>query len=251
VEKFKREDFLTKKFILTSYPMPKHQPKGELRWSIKYNKFVRDPPKNNAAASGNNQEEEETPMPLRVMEVAFFANHTFTTLGGLGEMVLRGKWDVIGQQKDQFWMQVWRFGFGRSAPGSTYSEGLGLSHTDEKAYWGSIAYEQVETTNNKQEKDGENSMTANLDSSSSSTSSGDVNEGTDEEESRIEVRGSVLDGWGLEPEPVAKFIMREITEAELYEDEDEDDEDEDTDVTYLEDDDAEPDGLLDWSDSFQ
>jgi hypothetical protein len=55
------------------------------------------------------------------MELEFFSNHTFATVAGLGEgTVLRGKWDVIGSKRDQLWMQVWRFGFGRSVSGSVY-----------------------------------------------------------------------------------------------------------------------------------
>ena len=39
-EKFSESDFYNKTFLLTSHPMPKFQPKGNVRWSIKYNKFV-------------------------------------------------------------------------------------------------------------------------------------------------------------------------------------------------------------------
>ena len=56
---------------------------------------------------------------MQVMEVELFRNHTFTTVAGLGStVVLRGRWDIIGQDKDQIWLQVWRFGFGRSVSGS-------------------------------------------------------------------------------------------------------------------------------------
>jgi hypothetical protein len=57
---------------------------------------------------------------IRVMEVKFFANNTFATTGGLGEAILRGKFDIIGQDRDQLWMQIWRFGFGRSVSGSVF-----------------------------------------------------------------------------------------------------------------------------------
>ena len=57
---------------------------------------------------------------IRVMEVKFFANNTFATVAGLGGNILRGKFDIIGQDRDQLWMQVWRFGFGRSVSGSVY-----------------------------------------------------------------------------------------------------------------------------------
>jgi len=39
-EKFSESDFYNKTFLLTSHPIPKFQPKGNVRWSIKYNKFV-------------------------------------------------------------------------------------------------------------------------------------------------------------------------------------------------------------------
>ena len=56
---------------------------------------------------------------MQVIEVELFKNHKFTTVAGLGNSVtLRGRWDIIGQDKDQIWLQVWRFGFGRSVSGS-------------------------------------------------------------------------------------------------------------------------------------
>lgn len=65
--------------------------------------------------------EAEMPVPIRTMELELFSNMTFSTFAGFGSAkVLRGKWSVIGAEKDQFWMQVFRFGFGRSVSGSTY-----------------------------------------------------------------------------------------------------------------------------------
>jgi hypothetical protein len=40
VEKFRNVDFHNKKFFLTSSPIEPRRPKGNLRWSIKYNKYV-------------------------------------------------------------------------------------------------------------------------------------------------------------------------------------------------------------------
>ena len=57
---------------------------------------------------------------IRVMEVKFFANNTFATVAGLGDSILRGKYNIIGEKRDQLWMQVLRFGFGRSVSGSVY-----------------------------------------------------------------------------------------------------------------------------------
>jgi hypothetical protein len=39
-ELFREKDFYGKKFWLTSHPLSSHQPKGKMRWSIKYNKYV-------------------------------------------------------------------------------------------------------------------------------------------------------------------------------------------------------------------
>ena len=137
VEKFRRDDFDNKRFFLTSHPL-EHKPKKRLRWSIKYNKFVgtfercvsyctvfdshsysmllEDAPRKKSQPN-----EDVTMTSIRVMEVEFFSNHTFATVAGLGEgTVLRGKWDIIGNKRDQLWMQVWRFGFGRSVSGSVY-----------------------------------------------------------------------------------------------------------------------------------
>jgi len=63
-----------------------------------------------------------------------FENNTFATTCGLGmtsreekdedapdnSIVLRGKYHIIGENRDQLWMQILRFGFGRSVSGSVY-----------------------------------------------------------------------------------------------------------------------------------
>lgn len=78
-----------------------------------------DPPSRKARKQA--EEDENRPANIRVMEVMFFANNTFATVGGLGEaMVLRGKYHIVGTARDQLWMQVWRFGFGRSVSGSVF-----------------------------------------------------------------------------------------------------------------------------------
>lgn len=75
-----------------------------------------DAPRKKAAS-----QEDTSATSIHAMELEFFSNHTFATVAGLGEgTVLRGKWDVIGNKRDQLWMQVWRFGFGRSVSGSVY-----------------------------------------------------------------------------------------------------------------------------------
>jgi hypothetical protein len=77
-----------------------------------------DPPSKRAKKEA--EEAENRPVNIRVMEVQFFSNNTFATVGGLGEAILRGKFHIIGNDRDQLWMQVLRFGFGRSVSGSVY-----------------------------------------------------------------------------------------------------------------------------------
>ena len=77
-----------------------------------------DPPSKKASKEA--EEEQNRFVNIRVMEVQFFANNTFATVGGLGESILRGKYHIVGQDRDHLWMQVWRFGFGRAVSGSVY-----------------------------------------------------------------------------------------------------------------------------------
>jgi hypothetical protein len=210
---YERADFYNKTFLLTSSPIPPRPPSssssaGEKRWSIKYNKFVQDPPSSSSSNKKIHRDDTEDTSKqsanIRVMEVAFYQNNTFCSIAGLGESaILRGKFDVIGPDKDQIWFQIARFGFGRSVSGSVYSEGRMLSHEDAKAYWGTI-HRMDET----------------------------------DPSSRLEIRGSVLLGWELEPLPVARFIMRETetggTELTILDDEDEDDDDDEEEEKSIE-----------------
>jgi len=168
------------------------------------------------------------------MEVAFHKNNTFSTTAGLGgAAILRGKFDVIGSEKDQLWMQVIRFGFGRSVSGSVYSEGVALSHEDAKAYWGTI-----KTPADEETKD---SKTTIPEESSESDSEG--------KPKRLEVTGSVLDGWGLEPIPVARFILKEVmNDVEEDEEEEEEDFEAKSEEIAKMDPGIDNDGIIDWSD---
>jgi hypothetical protein len=208
VERFQRRDFYNKTFLLTSHPLKQQQIQTKKSskntyWSDEHKQFV----------SGKDSKRSSSSMAnIRVMQVAFHANNTFSTVAGLGESaILRGKFDVIGEEKNQLWMQVMRFGFGRSVSGSVYSEGRMLTHEDAKTYWGSIKLqdETIETTKSKELNKNNNNH-------------------SNEPTSRLEVEGSVLVGWGLEPLPVARFIMRETTDKlhTAMEDEDDDDEEE-------------------------
>jgi hypothetical protein len=121
-EKFTESDFYNKTFLLTSHPLKTQAPKGSKRWSIKYNKFVgtfqtavsqnfpkivyatkltfsktnrtslythllhlvfceEDPP---PKSKNTKKEDQNRPIPtVNVLEVKFFKNNTFATVGGM------------------------------------------------------------------------------------------------------------------------------------------------------------------------
>lgn len=238
VEKFQRSDFYNKTFFLTAHPIgyrPSNPPSGDLRWSIKYNSFVQDPPSRKASTVAQDAAMQlMNATGIRVLQLAFHCNNTFSTTAGLGNSaILRGKFDVIGTDRDHLWMQVIRFGFGRSVSGSVYSEGPMLSHEDAKAYWGVIR-RQID---NKSDVNNNTNIEDAIDTRSCCSHERKKNSLSLSEVQAplMEVEGSVLDGWGLEPMPVAKFIMRETTtvsadcnidDEDMEEDDDPDDEDE-------------------------
>jgi len=227
IEKFTNKDFHNKRFTLTSQPLSEKKRKTNKR-DISYKKRMEEEEK----------ERNRLVMNIRVMEVMFFANNTFTTVAGLGgNTILRGRYDVIGKEKDQIWMQVRRFGFGRSVSGSVYSEGLGLSHEEEKSYRGEISFE--DDNNNNEGEQQEQSLEGKIDIKKKALKDNDNNVDTTSSK-RIQAEGSVILGFGLEPQPVAKFIMREVKNEELeYDDEEEDDDDDDVPI------------VDDWSNAFQ
>jgi hypothetical protein len=220
VEKFHRENFYNKSFWLTSHPIGQqnNRPKGEKRWSIKYNKYVYDAPRaKSSSQSKQDVEKDNRGTNIRVMQVHFYPNGTFSTLAGLGDStILRGKYDVVGQDRDQLWMQIWRFGFGRDVSGSTYSEGRMLNQDDAKMYWGRIEEDAERISAVEEELDGE------------------VGQKMDSKRKRLLVQGSVLVGSGLEPLPVGRFILREMEDESMlrddsYQDDDDDHDDDDQD----------------------
>ncbi len=157
---------------------------------------------------------------IRVLEVKFFANNTFATIGGMGgSAILRGRFSVIGREKDHIWMQVIRFGFGRSVSGSVFSEGKSLTKDDEKAYWGKIEYDD----------NGDDKTSEDMESNQSSMIS-EPNEAEKDTDRKLIVKGSVLFGYGLEPLPVGQFVLTQTNHMVLDDEDDEDeDEEEDTD----------------------
>jgi hypothetical protein len=83
------------------------------------------------------------PFDIRAMAIQFFANNTFQAAGI--NKILRGRFGILSATKedsatdyDELWLQVSLFGAGRSAPGSVYSEGIGLTHDDKRTYIGEI-----------------------------------------------------------------------------------------------------------------
>lgn len=216
-EKFSVSDFYNKTFLLTSQPIPKFQPKGKIRWSIKYNKFVEDPPPKSKKQKDEDIMMDQPVHNIRVLEVKFFSNNTFATIGGMGGSdVLRGRFSIIGEKKDRIWMQVLRFGFGRSVSGSVFSEGKSITKDDEKAYWGKIEYDGNNSIENERKSEDKEPK---MDDSGSK----------EESDRRLIVRGSVIFGYGLEPLPVGLFVLTETNSLEAHNSDDEDDEDEDED----------------------
>jgi hypothetical protein len=53
IEKFRTKDFHGKRFLLTSHPLGERRPKGNIRWSIKYNRYVGKSLKRQESKSSN------------------------------------------------------------------------------------------------------------------------------------------------------------------------------------------------------
>jgi hypothetical protein len=116
-------------------------------------------------------------------------------------------------------MQIWRFGFGRSVSGSVYSEGTYLTKDDEKSYWGRIKYvpdkkiaDEIYSTGTAETPPGTNEAVENP--------------------KLLLVKGSVIFGYGLEPQPVGHFILTETESVSTIEEESDteiDDDDNETD----------------------
>ena len=237
IEKYRKSDFYNKTFLLSSHPIvPKTKPSKNKQSPLSSSEQEPWSPKSYRQSLQQQNQPSDTAspgIPIRVMQLQFHANNTFSTIAGLGDnTVLRGKFDVIGQDRDQLWMQIWRFGFGRSVSGSVFSEGRHLTHEDAKTYWGTI---QPESNLGKISKMNGTAMSQTPmnatamempDEDNRNDDSSDTREG-----SRFEVKGSVLVGWGLEPLPVARFLMREVVQKDddtlLQEEEEEDGEEDD------------------------
>lgn len=134
----------------------------------------------------------DQPADIRAMPMQFFQNNTFCCRGI--NKLLRGRFAV--QNGDELVFEVSLFGAGRSAPGSVYSEGLGLSHEDKRNYLGQIVLDE-----------------------------------NDDGVGSLRVQGTVTFGSDLgsdaRPEPVGDFILREMKATP--------DQDDATDDDYLDD----------------
>jgi hypothetical protein len=118
VELFRKKDLEGKRFYLTTFPLRRRRKKFEY-WSKEDNCYKTGEYEPTAAEKA--EEELEPGKNMQVVAVQLFQNNTFSTLHGLGNStVLRGKWSIIGEKRDQLWMMVHRFGWGRSVSGSTF-----------------------------------------------------------------------------------------------------------------------------------
>jgi hypothetical protein len=128
---YRTSDFCGGTFFLTIEPLPQRLTTRQQPW----HRDDRTP--------------EQLAVDIRAMPIEFYANNTFQAWGI--NKILRGRFGVLApseQQPDstqpQLWFQVSLFGAGRSAPGSVYSEGLGLVHEDKRLYIGEITESTVQ-----------------------------------------------------------------------------------------------------------
>ena len=118
LELFRKKDLEGKRFYLSTFPIPKRRKKFEY-WSKEENCYKTGEYEPTAAEKA--EEELQPGENMQVVAVQLFSNNTFSTLYGLGNStVFRGKWSIIGEKRDQLWMMVHRFGWGRSVSGSTF-----------------------------------------------------------------------------------------------------------------------------------
>ena len=121
---FRRLDFHNRSFYLTTAPHPVNPTFAEL--DMHY-------------------DEAKATLDVRVIPITFHANNTFTAIGV--DKILRGRYDIAGENGDSLFFRVSLFGFGRSLSGSIYSEGRLLSQDDRRAYRGMIqSYEHKNQT---------------------------------------------------------------------------------------------------------
>lgn len=108
---------------------------------------------------------------------------------------------------------------------TTHSEGRLLDKNDERSYWGTITKAYL---CKKDDDDDDDEDTEDQDKEQELTSK-DINIDIDMDgeitcevvQTYLEIRGSVIFGWGLEPEPIGRFTMVESTTMSNDSDEEE------------------------------
>jgi hypothetical protein len=178
--------FVLVQSIATRSILPEYSPVSSLRPKYKISSFVDKPfllivePINGRIGKDETgkakAEDDARPYDLRTMRVQFHGNSTFQAFAP--NKILRGRFSLQQSiEGEHLQFQVSLFGAGRSAPGSVYSEGRGLSHDDERYYTGIILEDTA---------------------------------------SRLHVKGIVLFGSDLgsdaRPEPVGRFQLMEASE---------------------------------------
>ena len=206
--RFQPEDFYGKKFLLTSEPIQMKRAKPKLKWSKRAGGYVKE---KDAGVSIVDQQ----PFDLRVMPIEFFKNNTFQAIGS--GKILRGRFGLEGSAQDKLWFAVSLFGAGRSAPGSVFSEGPGLTHEDERSYFGDIELWERSKANNE----GEDESGATC-----------IDEESKSLDRAIFVEGAITVGQDMGTDtraiPVARFTMREVIGSERSSNVDEDYRDEES-----------------------
>lgn len=132
------------------------------------------------------------------------------------------------------------------------SEGKSLTDDDDKTYWGEISYMENEHVQDKDGSEENGSTETTMDKDSPAAAAVPPSDDHKDIPKRLQVKGSVMYGWGLEPQPMARFIMRERVEEDLDDGEEEEEEDtteEDLERTFSQQD--ESDDNIDWANAFQ
>ena len=197
---YHKRDLYGKRFYLTSTPLPVNPQYAE---------------------NDKHYDQQNALHDFRVMPIEFHSNNTFTAYGA--EKILRGRYGItsgsgsdgsISNVRNRLWFQVNLFGAGRSAPGSVYSEGRGLTQEDRRGYRGLI---QEYAPTRKQTDDQPTPSSPNeakisppkVDNNSTATASVDNNQAM-----LMFVEGAVFFGNDLgirkTPSPIATFTLQEI-----------------------------------------
>lgn len=119
------------------------------------------------------------------------------------------------------------FIYSHKTQNTTHSEGRLLDKNDERSYWGTITKAYL-CKKDDDDDDDDDEDTEDQDKEQEITSK-DINIDIDMDgeitcevvQTYLEIRGSVIFGWGLEPEPIGRFTMVESTTMSNDSDEEE------------------------------